>query len=69
MPRKWIALLLAAVLCLSLAACGDSKAEESSGTVQGQPTDNFTQNTDEPNNTELTEKTIEITLDNWQDLL
>ena len=54
--KKWIALLLAAVLYLSLAACGDSKAQ-----------DNSPQDTDEPSNTELTEQTVEITLDNWQD--
>ena len=79
--KKWIALLLAAVLCLSLAACGDSKTEENSGTVQGQTTDNSTQDTDEPSSAdvpqdtdepssaELTEQTVEITLDNWQDYM
>ena len=65
--KKWIALLLAAVLCLSLAACGNGKTEDNSGTSQGQTTDNSLQDTDEPSNAELTEQTVEITLDNWQD--
>ena len=65
--KKWIALLLAAVMCLSLAACGNGKTEDNSGTSQGQTTDNSLQDTDEPSNAELTEQTVEITLDNWQD--
>ena len=65
--KKWIALLLAAVLCLSLAACGNGKTEDNSGTSQGQTTDNSLQDTDEPSNAELTEQTVEITLDNWQE--
>lgn len=51
--KKLIALLLAAVMCLSLAAC--DKGEHSP------------QDTDEPSNAELTEQTVEITLDNWQE--
>lgn len=77
--KKWIALLLVAVLCLSLAACGDSKAQDNSGTAQGQTADNSTQNTGEPSGADVpqdtgepsdaepTEQTVEITLDNWQD--
>ena len=65
--KKLIALLLAAVMCLSLAACGNGKTEDNSGTSQGQTTDNSPQDTDEPSNAELTEQTIEITLDNWQE--
>ena len=65
--KKWIALLLAAVMCLSLAACGNGKTEDNSGTSQGQTTNNSPQDTDEPSNAELTEQTVEITLDNWQD--
>ena len=65
--KKWIALLLAAVLCLSLAACGNGKTEDNSGTSQGQTTNNSPQDTDEPSNAELTEQTVEITLDNWQE--
>ena len=65
--KKWISLLLVAVLCLSLAACGDSKTEENSGTVQGQTTADSPQDTDASSSAELTEQTVEITLDNWQD--
>ena len=65
--KKWIALFLAAVLCLSLAACGNGKTEDNSGTSQGQTTHNSPQDTDEPSNAELTEQTVEITLDNWQE--
>ena len=65
--KKWIALLLTAVLCLSLTACGNGKTEDNSGTSQGQTTDNSLQDTDEPSNAELTEQTVEITLDNWQE--
>ena len=65
--KKLIALLLAVVLCLSLAACGNGKTEDNSGTSQGQITDNSPQDTDEPSNAELTEQTVEITLDNWQE--
>lgn len=54
-------------MCLSLAACGNGKTEDNSGTSQGQTTDNSPQDTDEPSNAELTEQTIEITLDNWQE--
>ena len=77
--KKWISLLLVTVLCLSLAACGDSKPQDNSGTAQGQTADNSTQDTGEPSSadvpqdtgepsdTEFTEQTVEITLDNWQD--
>ena len=65
--KKWITLLLAAVMCLSLAACGNGKTEDNSSPSQGQTTDNSPQDTDEPSNGELTEQTVEITLDNWQE--
>ena len=65
--KKWIALLLAAVLCLSLTACGNGKTEDNSGTSQEQTTNNSPQDTDEPSNAELTEQIVEITLDNWQE--
>ena len=77
--KKWISLLLVTVLCLSLAACGDSKPQDNSGTAQGQTADNCTQNTGEPSGADVpqntgepsdaepTEQTVEITLDNWQD--
>ena len=65
--KKLIALLLAAALCLSLAACSNGKMEDNSDTSQGQTTDNSPQDTDKPSNAELAEQTIEITLDNWQE--
>ena len=65
--KKLIALLLAAALCLSLAACDNGKREDNSDTSQGQTTDHSPQDTDEPSNAELAEQTIEITLDNWQE--
>ena len=65
--KKWIALLLAAVLCLSLAACG-GKAETSGNDTQGQQTSQNTQQTgEESSKTEPKEQVIEITLDNWQE--
>ena len=35
--KKWIALLLAAVLCLSLAACGEKDGETDADGSQEQP--------------------------------
>ena len=74
--KKTLALLLAAALCLSLAACGarqtaakpDSTAGEVAGTTQTEETaDPQTQTvTDE---TAPTEQFIELTLDNWQEYL
>ena len=51
--KKWIALLLAAVLCLSLAACG-GKAETSGNDTQGQQTSQNTQQTGEESSKEET---------------
>ncbi|MDD5792325.1 MAG: hypothetical protein PUD22_07065 [Erysipelotrichaceae bacterium] len=65
--KKWIALLLAAALCLILTACGDDKTEENPGTVQEQTTADSLQDTGTSSSAELTEQTVEITLDNWQD--
>ena len=65
--KKWIALLLAAALCLILTACGDDKTEENPGTVQEQTTADSPQDTGTSSSAELTEQTVEITLDNWQD--
>ena len=68
--KKWIALLLAAVLCLSLAACG-GKEETSGNDTQGQQiSQNIEQMDNEPSEAESSEpevKTIEITMDNWQE--
>ena len=38
--KKLIALLLAAVMCLSLAACGKGKTEDHADNSQGQNTEN-----------------------------
>ena len=65
--KKWIALLLAAALCLILTACDDDKTEENPGTVQEQTTADSPQDTGTSSSAELTEQTVEITLDNWQD--
>ena len=67
--KKWIALLLVAVLCLSLAAC--SSAEEVSGNnEQGQQTSQNTQQVNpKPSVTEQKEQVIELTTENWQDYL
>lgn len=54
--KKLMALLLAAMMCLSLAACGSGKTEDNSGTSKGQTTGDSPQ-----------EQTIEITLDNWKE--
>lgn len=64
--KKLFALLLAAVLCLSLAACGDGKVETNADNSQEQNTEN-TPNESEQVETEPQEQTIEITLDNWQE--
>lgn len=67
--KKWISLLLVAVLCLSLAAC--SSAEEVSGNnEQGQQTSQNTQQVNpKPSVTEQKEQVIELTTENWQDYL
>ena len=57
--KKWIALLLATVLCFSLVACGDSKAQDNSGTTQGQTADNSTQDTGEPSSADVPQDTDE----------
>ena len=64
--KKLIALLLAAVLCLSLAACGNGKIEANTDNSQEQNKEN-TPSESEQVETEPQEQTIEITLDNWQE--
>ena len=76
--KKLIALLLAAVMCLSLAACGSSEVETNTDDSQeldteiSQQDEEQTENTDEESEdveAEPQEQTIEITLDNWQEYL
>ena len=66
--KKRIALLLAAVLCLSLAACGNREAKANTDNSQEQniETENVP-NEGEKAEAEPQEQTIEITLDNWQE--
>ena len=58
--KKYFALLLAAVMCLSLVACGGEtpNTNDNNGTEQSEQLGG-----------ESTEQTIEITLDNWQEYL
>ena len=74
--KKLIALLLAVMMCLSLAACGNSKVEANADNSQEQDTEISQQDEEQTENTadeseqveeEPQEQTIEITLDNWQE--
>lgn len=78
--KKLIALLLVAVMCFSLVACGggetpntdDNSAQEQqtqNGNNEPEVTepDNTEPDNTEPENTEPQYATVEITLDNWQD--
>ena len=70
--KKWIALLLAAVLCLSLAACGEKGGETDVDGSQEQsaaPASSAAsaQDADGTGGTEPQKQTIEVTLDNWQE--
>ena len=86
--KKLTALLLALVMCLSLAACSIDKTEADTDHSQKQKTENAQQDgkqteneldetepdesepdETEPAETEPQERTVEITLDNWQDYL
>ena len=76
--KKTISLLLALVMCLSLAACGNAekpKQNETENDYTGVST-NQTENTDStdyqteytaPTETEPKVQVVEITMDNWQD--
>ncbi len=57
--KKWIALLLVAIMCFSLAACGENKETSNNNEPQEETS----------NNNEPQEETIEITIDNWQDYM
>ena len=70
--KKWIALLLAAVLCLSLAACGEKGGETGADGSQEQSAASAAsaasaQDADATGSTKPQKQTIEITLDNWQE--
>ena len=70
--KKRIALLLAAVLCVSLAACGEKGGETGADGSQEQPAASAAsaasaQDADGTGGTEPQKQTIEITLDNWQE--
>lgn len=67
--KKFLVLLLVAVMVLSLVACGGKKQSDNSDTQQ-----NNSQTSTEASTTEVTEnkveelpKEVEITVDNWQD--
>ena len=67
--KKWISLLLVAVLCLSLAACG-GKAETSGKETQGQQeSQNAEQENPKPSEAGQKEQVIDLTTENWQDYL
>ena len=67
--KKRIALLLAAVLCVSLAACG--KKDRETGVDGSRELSAVSaasaQDADETGGTEPQKQTIEVTLDNWQE--
>ena len=74
--KKLIALLLAAVMCLSLCACGSSEVETNTDDSQELDTDISQQDEERTEDTadesedveaEPQEQTVEITLENWQD--
>ena len=70
--KKWIALLLTAVLCVSLAACGEKGGETGADGSQEQsaaPASSAAsaQDADGTGGTEPQKQTIEVTLDNWQE--
>ena len=60
--KKWIALLLAAVLCLSLSACGEKTSLEEEMLMTPATIEPLAKIETKPVN-----ETIEITMDNWQD--
>ena len=64
--KKWMALLLAAVLGLSLAACGEIGGGTGADVSQEQSAVSAPE-ADGPGEAEPQKQTIEITLDNWQE--
>ena len=67
--KKRIALLLAAALCVSLAACGekDGKTGTDGSQEQSAASAASAQDADGTDDKAQTKQTIEITLDNWQE--
>ncbi len=67
--KKRIALLLAAVLCFSLAACGEKGGETGADGAQEPSAASAAsaQDADATGSTKPQKQTIEITLDNWQE--
>ena len=70
--KKLIALLLTAVLCVSLAACGEKDGETDADGSQEQSAAPASfaasaQDADGTGGTEPRKQTIEVTLDNWQE--
>ena len=70
--KKWIALLLTAVLCVSLAACGEKDGKtgtDGSQELSAAPAASVqdADGTDGTGGTKPQKQTIEITLDNWQE--
>ena len=67
--RKRIALLLAAVLCVSLAACGEKDGEAGADGPQEPSAASAAsaQDADGTDDKAQTKQTVEVTLDNWQE--
>lgn len=64
--KKLFALLLAAVMCFSLAACGGT-AETNDNDTQKQEVQSTEQTDTQQSEAEPVEQIIEITMDNWQE--
>ena len=67
--KKRIALLLAAVLCVSLAACGEKGGETGADGLQEPSAASAAsaQDADGTSDKAQTKQTVEVTLDNWQE--
>ena len=67
--RKRIALFLAAVLCVSLAACGEKDGETGADGSQelSAASAASAQDADGTDDKAQTKQTVEVTLDNWQE--
>jgi hypothetical protein len=63
--KKWLALLLAVVMCLSLFACGGEPSDNDEPKTNETETKQENDKTDRPENLPVGE--VEVTLDNWQE--